>query len=131
MESESNSEELMIVRLLLLTPLFLVILWTFPILIDPLLIGESLWYIVLVVTASISFVLVVMILFAEIPSSTDNQRVDYFIEELEEQKKVFVIPTMCTQCKTPIQLDRVTWDDEYTPLCQECQGKIKLRIIEK
>ncbi len=64
-------------------------------------------------------------------SDSDRRDAEYFIGELKHQEKLFVIPTICPNCKTPVELDRVRWEDEHTPLCQECQEEIKLKIIEK
>lgn len=91
----------------------------------------SLWFIWLVETGSIALLLVFLVSRASIPESLQERSVEYYIEELLYHDKVFVIPTICTQCRTPIELNKVRWEDEDTLHCQECQAEIKLRVIEK
>ena len=66
-----------------------------------------------------------------LPESFEEKSIEYYIEELLYQDTVYVIPTLCNKCKTPIELNKVRWEDECTLICQECQTRIKLRIVEK
>lgn len=87
---------------------------------------------VLLMTIGISALVLFMLTRVTVPTSfTENDSVDYFIDELENQEKVYVIPTIYPNCKSIIKLDRVWWEDESTPLCQECQSKLKLRITSR
>ena len=98
---------------------------------DPMVMSTGMWSFLLVFTVAISVALVLMIKFAQIPEYWGKSDTSYFTEEFEEQEKVFVIPTRCKHCQTPIELDRVRWKDSYTLLCQECQSEIKIKQMEK
>lgn len=132
MERVENSKELLAVRLVIGIPLFVVLLFIFVILNQP---GIDLFgeHYGLLIGYILSIVLVMFLLIrVTVPwPASDRRDAEYFIEELKHQEKLFVIPTICPYCKTPIKLDRVRWEDEHTPLCQECQEEIKLKIIEK
>lgn len=131
MTVEDDSGKILAIRLALGAPIIVLILYTTAILWITVSITEPIrWYIGLVATAFISLFLMFIVSRASIPESLQERSVEYYIEELLHQDKVFVIPTICTQCRTPIELNKVRWEDEYTLHCQECQAEIKLRVIE-
>lgn len=132
MERDKNSKELLAVRLVFCILLLVMLLFSIVILNQP---GIDLFgeHFGLLMGIILSIGLVIFLLTrVTIPwSASDRRYAEFFVEELKHQEKIFVIPTICQNCKTPVELDRVTWMDMHTPLCQECQLEIKLRIIEK
>jgi hypothetical protein len=128
---EDNSKALDALRALIAIPLVILIVYTIISWSTLTTIGAFNKIILIIMTILLCIFLIFLLSRVTIPDSFQERSVEYFIEELLYQDKVFVIPTICTKCSTPIQLNRVRWEDEYTPLCQECQGEIKLRIIEK
>lgn len=132
MTLEDNSSKLLAIRFALGTPLIIIILYATTIWSTTSIEGTFQWYYGFSVIVSLSLLIMFLISRAGVPKSSQEERsVEYFIEELQYQEKVYIIPTICTQCKTPIELNRVRWEDEYTPCCQECQSEIELRILEK
>jgi Ca2+/Na+ antiporter len=131
MEVEENSGKLDAIRASIAIPLLIMIVYLTIIWSVVAVVGSFQWYTAVLATIFLCIFLIFLMSRVTIPDSYQERSVEYFIEELLYQDKVFVIPTMCPQCRTPIQLNRVRWEDEYTPLCQECQAEIKLRILEK
>lgn len=131
MTVEDDSGRILAVRFLIGASIMVLILYTTAIWSTVSITEPIRWYIWLVETVSIALLLMFLVSRASIPESLQKRSVEYYIEELLHQDKVFVIPTICTQCRTPIELNKVRWEDEYTLHCQECQAEIKLRVIEE
>jgi hypothetical protein len=132
MEFEDNSRKLVAVRFVLGAPSLALIIYATTIWSVYALPGSIQWIVAYSITLFLCILLIIFISRASLPQSfKDEKSVEYYIEELLYQEKVYVIPTICEHCKTPIELNKVRWKDEYTPHCQECQAEIKLRIIDK
>lgn len=132
MEIEDNSSKLNLIRLVFTIPVLSLIIYSITTWSASAAMGAFQWFTSLSMTLFLCLLLIFFLFFATVPDAfRDERSVEYFVEELLYQDRVIVIPTICTHCKTPIQLNRVRWEDEYTLLCQECQAEIKLRILEK
>lgn len=132
MGSESSSTELWTVRLFIGIPMIIMILYAINILRQPHLIISVVQVFVLFIAIALGLIVLFATSRVAIPwKNVERKHAEYFVEELKEQDKVFVIPTVCPHCKTEIALDKVWWEDKHTPLCHECQAKLKLRIVEK
>ena len=132
MDSDTNSTQLWVVRLLFVVPMLILFFYTLSFLSRPDLITSTGQ--VSVLFGILVLIGIVLVLASQITipwTDLEEKHAEYFIEELEEQEKVLVIPTACPRCKTAIEMNRVRWGDEYTFHCSECQAEIKLRIIDK
>lgn len=127
----TNQQGIRCVQLLLGIPLTITIIYAFFILLNyqsTLFLDQ---YYILFLMIGISGCIIFMISRVSLPSSFVESTEEYFEDTLESQDRAYVIPAICPKCQTPIKLDRVWWEDEFTLLCQECQSKIKLRIVNR
>lgn len=132
MGSITNQKEVWCIRFLFGIPLVIIIVYANYILTHWELFIMPIQSLVLYIMILLSIFILFLITRVSVPDREDSDEIaEYFIEEPEYQEKVYVIPTVCPKCKTPIKLDRIWWEDEHTPLCQECQSKLKLKIVEK
>ncbi|TFG94285.1 hypothetical protein E4H12_15450 [Candidatus Thorarchaeota archaeon] len=132
MGAEPNAKELWTVRLVIGIPMLIMLFYAFQILSQPRLISTVVQVYILFAVIVITTIVLILTSQVTIPwTNVEEKHTEYFIEELEEQEKVFVIPTTCPRCKTTIELDKVLWEDKQTPLCQECQADLKIKIIDK
>jgi len=132
MGSETNSKQLWAVRLLFAIPMLVLLFFTLAILSQPDKITTAIQVYGLFGVLIIIGIVLVLASQITIPwANVEENKADYLIEEMMEQERVFVIPTMCKQCMTTIELNRVRWEDEYAFHCPECQAVIKLRVVEK
>ncbi|MFW9843947.1 MAG: hypothetical protein ACFFEV_05175 [Candidatus Thorarchaeota archaeon] len=107
MKIEDDSKKILAVRFAIGAPLMLVILYAMALWSSISSLDMVRWYFGFVVTAILLLLLLFLTSRATIPEDFQQRTVEYFIEELLYQDKVYVIPTLCTQCKTPIELNRV------------------------
>ena len=131
MSEVTEQNEKLCVQLLLMIPLIILVVSSVQIL------NYSAWLLLpfqvytLLIMIGVAGIILFMISRVTVPSSESSKGASQYFDDLETQERVFVIPTICPKCHTPVKLDRVWWEDEITPLCQECQSKIKLRIVKK
>ena len=131
MESEGNSRSLLAVRFALGAPLIAAIVFVTTIWSTITTPGSIQWIVSYSFTVFLCLLIIFLMARAAVPESFEEKSIEYYIEELLYQNTVYVIPTLCNKCKTPIELNKVRWEDERTLICQECQTRIKLRIVEK
>ena len=132
MTEETNRQETVCIQLLLGIPLVVIIFYVGYVLSNSEWVFYPMQAFAIFILIGVSGVIVFLISATSVPSSKYiEDKAEYFVDDLKAQNRVYVIPTACPDCQTQIRLDRVLWADEFTPLCQECQSKLKLRIVDR